>query len=160
MLEFNMQFIMLRKDLPIGSKTIMAIWLFKQRQFPNSTLSKHKALICAHGGQQTWGQDYWDTYVPVVTWASIHLLLIVAKIHGLQLKSIDFVLAFPQADWMYQSTWNYLLASIQSMFQILIAIDTSSSLTKASMYSSKQDSIGSKNYERDSSLKTLLKSSQ
>jgi hypothetical protein len=42
--------------------------------------------------------DYWDTYAPVVTWASVRLLLIVAKIHGLHSKSIDFVLAFPQAD--------------------------------------------------------------
>jgi hypothetical protein len=44
------------------------------------------------------GQDYWETYAPVVTWASVWLLLIVAKIHGLSSKSIDFVLAFPQAD--------------------------------------------------------------
>ncbi len=51
-----------------------------------------------HGGQQTWGQDYWETYAPVVTWASVWLLLIVAKIHSLSSKSIDFVLAFPQAD--------------------------------------------------------------
>ena len=52
-----------------------------------------------HGGQQTWGLDYWDTYyAPVVTWASVRLLLIIAKIHGLESKSIDFVLAFPQAD--------------------------------------------------------------
>ena len=50
-----------------------------------------------HGGQQTWGQDYWDTYAPVVTWASVGLLLIIAKIHNLEPKSIDFVLAFPQA---------------------------------------------------------------
>ncbi len=31
-------------------------------------------------------------------WASVRLLLVVAKIHGLESKSIDFVLAFPQAD--------------------------------------------------------------
>jgi hypothetical protein len=55
------------------------------------------AQLCAHGGQQTWGQDYWDTYALVITWASVQLLLIVAKIHGLESKSIDFVLAFPQA---------------------------------------------------------------
>ncbi len=29
---------------------------------------------------------------------SIELLLVIAKIHGLELKSIKFVLAFPQAD--------------------------------------------------------------
>ena len=90
--------VMDRKDMPIGTKTIMAIWSFKRKRFPDGTLNKHKARLCAHGGQQTWGIDYWDTYAPVVTWASVRLLLIVAKIHGLQSKSIDFVLAFPQAD--------------------------------------------------------------
>jgi hypothetical protein len=39
-----------------------------------------------------------DTYAPAVTWASICLLLIVAKVHGLQSESINFVLTFPQAD--------------------------------------------------------------
>ena len=34
----------------------------------------------------------------MVTWASVCLLLVVAKIHNLELKSINFVLAFPQAD--------------------------------------------------------------
>ena len=29
---------------------------------------------------------------------SVKLLLVIAKIHGLESKSIDFVLAFPQAD--------------------------------------------------------------
>ena len=35
---------------------------------------------------------------PVVNWVSVCLLLAVAKIHGLPSKSIDFVLAFRQAD--------------------------------------------------------------
>jgi hypothetical protein len=47
---------------------------------------------------QTWGQNYWETYAPVVNWASVCLILAIAKIHGLLSKSIDFVLAFPQAD--------------------------------------------------------------
>ena len=33
-----------------------------------------------------------------MTWASVRLLLIITKIHNLDSKSIDFVLAFPQAD--------------------------------------------------------------
>ena len=63
-----------RKDMPIGAKKIMAIWYFKLKQYPDGSLNKHKARLCAHGGQQTWGQDYWDTYAPVVTWASVRLL--------------------------------------------------------------------------------------
>ncbi|KAL7534594.1 hypothetical protein ACHAWF_004881 [Thalassiosira exigua] len=84
--------------MPVGARTIMAIWSFKRKRFPYGLLNKHKARLCAHGGQQTWGQDYWDTYAPVVQWASVRLLLIVAKIHKLESNSIDFVLAFPQAD--------------------------------------------------------------
>jgi hypothetical protein len=96
--ERNHWTLMERKDMPIGTKTIMALWLFKRKWFPDGTLNKHKARLCAHGGQQTWGQDYWDTYAPVVTWDSVCLLLIVAKVHGLKSKSINFLLAFPQAD--------------------------------------------------------------
>ncbi len=91
--------LMLCKDLPVGVKTIMAVWSFKRKRFPDGRLNKHKAQLCTHGGQITWGLDYWDTYAPVITWASIQLLLIIAKIHGLESKSIDFVLAFPQADF-------------------------------------------------------------
>jgi hypothetical protein len=90
--------LMLQKDMPTEVKTIMAFWSFKHKRYPDSLLNKHKAQLCAHGGQQTWGQDYWETYAPVVTWASVWLLRIIAKIHGLSSKSIDFVLAFPQAD--------------------------------------------------------------
>ena len=47
---------------------------------------------------QTWGQNYWETYAPVVNWASVRLLLAISKIHNLPSRSIVFVLAFPQAD--------------------------------------------------------------
>ena len=87
-----------RNDIPAGSKTIIAIWYLKRKQYPDGSLSKHKARLCDHGGQQTWGQDYWDTYAPVVKWASVRLLLIVTKIHKLDFNIINFVLAFPQAN--------------------------------------------------------------
>jgi hypothetical protein len=47
---------------------------------------------------QHWGKKYWETYLPVVNMISVELLLVIAKIHGLESKSINFVLAFPQAD--------------------------------------------------------------
>jgi hypothetical protein len=45
--------LMERKDFPLGTKTIIAIWSFKCKWFPDGTLHKHKAWLCAHGGQQT-----------------------------------------------------------------------------------------------------------
>ena len=58
---------------------------------------KYKARLCAHGGQQEYGINYWDTYSPVVNWISVRLLLIICFMYGLDSQSIDFVLAFPQA---------------------------------------------------------------
>ena len=85
-----------RKDLPPVANTIIDIWSFKQKRYLDGSLNKQKSILCAHGGQQTWGQDYWYTYDPVVNWASVRLLLVVAKIYNIYSKSIDFVLAFPQ----------------------------------------------------------------
>jgi hypothetical protein len=90
--------LMLWKDIPTEANKIMAIWSFNRKHYPDGLLNKHKAWLCVHGGQQTWGQDYWETYAPVVTWPSVWLLLIFAKIHSLSSESIDYVFAFPQAD--------------------------------------------------------------
>jgi hypothetical protein len=87
-----------RSTIPSGNKPIKAIWSFKRKRFPDGRLNKHKARLCAHGGMQRWGENYWETYSPVVNMISVKLLLVIAKIHGLKSKSIDFVLAFQQAD--------------------------------------------------------------
>ena len=85
-------------DIPKEAKTILAIWSFKQKWYPDGRVLKHKARLCAHGGMQRWGIDFWETYGPVVNWISVQLLLILAILHGLEIKSINFMLAFPQAD--------------------------------------------------------------
>ena len=96
-----------RNDMPAGSKTYMAIWSFKRKRYPYGSLNKHKARLCAHGGQQTWFQDYWDTYAPVVTWASVRLLLIVAKIHKLDSRASTSSLPFLKHIYKSQPTWDY-----------------------------------------------------
>ena len=87
-----------RRELSPRVKTIMSIWSFRQKCYPNDRLNKHKACIFIHGGQQTCCQNYWETYAPVVNWTSVRLLLAVAKIHNLPSKGIDFPLTFPQSD--------------------------------------------------------------
>ena len=47
---------------------------------------------------EEWGEKYWETYRPVVNMLTVCLLMALCNIHKLESKSIDFVLAFPQAD--------------------------------------------------------------
>jgi hypothetical protein len=77
--------------------TIKAIWSFKRKRRPDGSLLKHKARLCAHGGMQIHGENFWDTYAPVVNWISIRMMLTLSVIHKLYTTSIDFTLAFPQA---------------------------------------------------------------
>ena len=42
-----------RNEMPPGTKTIVNIWSFKRKRFPDGTLNKHKARLCAHGGMNT-----------------------------------------------------------------------------------------------------------
>ena len=87
-----------RSKMPPCTKTILSVWAFKRKRLPDGTIAKHKARLNAHGGMQRWGVDYSETYAPVVNWISVRLILAISVIHKLETKSIDFVLAFPQAD--------------------------------------------------------------
>jgi len=59
---------------------------------------KWKARLNIHGGCQIKGVHYWDTYSPMVHWASIQLALTLSIIHGWHMAQMDCVLAYPQAD--------------------------------------------------------------
>ncbi len=77
---------------------VNAVWSFKRKRSPIGELLKHKARLCAHGGQQTQGVTYWDTYSPVVNWFTLRSLLTLSIVNGWHSRSVDFVLAFPQAE--------------------------------------------------------------
>ena len=100
-----------RSEIPKGTKTILSVWPFKRKRYPDGRIIKHKARLNAHGGMQTWGVDYWETYAPVVNWLSVRTMMTLSVIHDLESRSIDFVQAFPQADlevpvWM-ELPWGF-----------------------------------------------------
>ena len=79
-------------------KTILSNWYFKRKIFPDGRLIKHKSIFCANELMQQRAVNYWVNYAPVVNWISVRSLLAIASIHEFPSRSIDFVLAFPQAD--------------------------------------------------------------
>ena len=76
---------------------IQAVWSFKRKRTPSGELIKHKSRLCAHGGQQT-SNTFWETFSPVVQWSTLRTILTLSIIQGWKARSIDFVLAYPQAD--------------------------------------------------------------
>ena len=84
--------------MPQGNKPILAIWSMKRKRDPGGAIIKWKARLCAHGGMQTKGINYWETYSLVVSWTTVRLVLILSLIMGWHMRSLDFVMAYPQAD--------------------------------------------------------------
>ena len=69
----------------------------RKRNLTTNEITKYKARLNIHGGKQTFGVNYFDTYAPVVTWFAIRLIIIFAVSLKYCLKQVDFVMAFPQA---------------------------------------------------------------
>ena len=85
-------------DVPDGEEVLPSVWAMRRkRNLVTNEITKYKARINVHGGKQTLGVNYFDTYAPVVTWFAIRLLIIIAMVLSWQLRQVDFIMAYPQA---------------------------------------------------------------
>ena len=73
-------------------------WAFTKKLYPSGLVRKLKARFCARGDRQLHGQDYFDTFAPVVSWTTVRLLLILSLQLELATKQIDYTAAFVHAD--------------------------------------------------------------
>jgi len=53
--------------------------------------------FCCRGDHQVQGVDYFDTFTPVVSWATVRILLILTVILGWDTKQVDYTCAFLHA---------------------------------------------------------------
>ena len=75
-----------------------SVWAFKKKLYPDGSVRKLKARICAGGHRQKHGVDYWSTFAPTVSWSTVRLLLILSVQMGLATKQVDYTAAFVHAD--------------------------------------------------------------
>jgi hypothetical protein len=88
-----------RESVPRGVDVLPSVWSMKRkRDIKTQRVYKHKARLNVHGGKQEFGENYFETYAPVVTWFSIRLLLVLSILNNWHTRQVDFVLAYPQAD--------------------------------------------------------------
>jgi len=82
---------------PSHARLLSSIWSYRRKRNPIGDIIKWKARLCVDGSQQLHGRDYWETYAPVVSWASVRLLLLLSTILNLKSRQVDYTQAFPQA---------------------------------------------------------------
>jgi hypothetical protein len=76
---------------------VSSVWAFKRKRYPDGSIRKLKARICARGFEQIEGIDYFETYAPVVQWMTVRVILIMTILLHLENKQIDYTAAFLQA---------------------------------------------------------------
>jgi len=81
-------------DLPPQCKSIENKWVFKIKRRADGSIDKLKVRLVAKGFTQVEGIDYEETFSPVVTFASIRLLLALVAHLELELFQLDVKTAF------------------------------------------------------------------
>jgi hypothetical protein len=81
-------------DRPYGCKHVGCKWVFKKKLRPDGTIDKYKARLVAKDYTQKEGEDFFDTYSPVIRLTTIRVLLSLAASHGLLVHQIDVKTTF------------------------------------------------------------------
>jgi hypothetical protein len=63
------------------------VWAMKRKRNPIGEIIKWKARLCAGGHRSIENIDYWSTYSPVVSWSTVHIMIIFALLNDWHLSS-------------------------------------------------------------------------
>ena len=54
-----------------NTEVVPSVWTMRRKcNFMTNEINKYKACLNLHGGKQSYGINYFETYAPVVTWFS------------------------------------------------------------------------------------------
>ncbi|KAJ3529254.1 hypothetical protein NM688_g7878 [Phlebia brevispora] len=85
-------------DLPEGRKAVGCRWVFLIKRDSEGHILKYKAQLVAQGFSQIPGQDFFDTYAPVMRLESLRTLLALAAVRDWPVHQMDVVGAYLNAD--------------------------------------------------------------
>ena len=72
-------------ELPEGRRIVGSKWVFRTKRDANGAVERYKARLVAQGCSQKYGQDYDETFSPVVRFESIRIVIALAVQFGLKL---------------------------------------------------------------------------
>ncbi|KAE8730595.1 hypothetical protein F3Y22_tig00002919pilonHSYRG00225 [Hibiscus syriacus] len=81
-------------QLPEGRSAVGCKWLFKIKKNDDGTVQRHKARLVAKGYSQVPGQDFQETFSPMVRFSTINIILSLAVSKKWSLRQIDVNIEF------------------------------------------------------------------
>jgi hypothetical protein len=85
-------------ELPVKKKAMGYRWLFTKKFNKDGEVEKYKARLVAKGYTQIEGQDYTETFAPVMKYKTLRILLAIAQQFDLEIKQFDVETAFLNAE--------------------------------------------------------------
>ncbi|GMF63074.1 unnamed protein product [Phytophthora fragariaefolia] len=84
--------------LPPGRSAVKSKWVFKKKTLADGSLDKYKARIVAKGYSQKYGEDYTETFSPVVRHSTLRLVLVIVEARRMKRMQLDVKTAFLNSD--------------------------------------------------------------
>jgi len=72
--------------------------VYKKKYNADGTLERYKAHVVAKGFNQRPGQDYFETFASTMRQATVRIVLALAAIEDMELRSVDISYAFTNSD--------------------------------------------------------------
>ena len=85
-------------DLPPGKEAIGCLWVFKIKFNADGTIERHKSRLVVNGKSQVEGEDYKETFAPVVKMTTVRSLLRLVAANQWEVYQMDVSNAFLHGD--------------------------------------------------------------
>ena len=80
--------------LPPGKKAIGSRWFMKIKRLADGSIDRYRARLVAKGYSQRPGFDFLETFAPTVRVSAVRIILAIAALEDLELRSVDISHAF------------------------------------------------------------------
>jgi hypothetical protein len=81
--------VILASAVPKHKVPLPMVWAMQHKHNPIGTITKWKARLCAGGHRLLEFVDYWSTYLPVLSWSTVRLVIVMALSNDWHRQSID-----------------------------------------------------------------------
>ena len=85
-------------ELPEGKKALGSKWVFRTKCNADGSIERYKARVVALGNFQRPGLDFFETFASTLRSSTIRIVLALAAIEDMELRSVDISYAFTNSD--------------------------------------------------------------